>query len=155
MFIIFCLPIVIVAGVFIFSLTMLVRQVISKWKTLDERHKSYAITLVICDLIIAIGFTNFVSFFLISVALGGNALKGKQVGEKYYLVSHSKITEVSQATWNYSRYHTISVIVTHPLAICAMIVAGFAKRIFGIKKCPFGCDMEFKKRGNEDNNSNE
>ena len=44
-------------------------------------------------------------------------MNGKAQAGRFYLASHGKYTEVSRRTWTYSKFHTISVWITHPLAI--------------------------------------
>lgn len=60
---------------------------------------------------------NFVLFFIIAVCLGGDALSGGVIDGKYYLSNHGQLTEVSKWIFIYSKIHTLSLLVTHPLAI--------------------------------------
>ena len=60
---------------------------------------------------------NFVLFVIISVYLGGNALSGDIVDGRYYVSSHGDLTEVSKYQFIFSKIHTISVFITHPLGI--------------------------------------
>jgi hypothetical protein len=60
---------------------------------------------------------NFSIFWIVAVILGGDAINGKAEGDRYYLRNKRQYTEVSQGVWTYSRIHTISVFVTHPLGI--------------------------------------
>nr|WP_050780973.1 hypothetical protein [Bradyrhizobium sp. ORS 278] len=60
---------------------------------------------------------NFVAFVVGAIALGGDAISGRSGGGHYYLASHGKLTEVSAAVFTYSRWHILSVFVTHPLAM--------------------------------------
>ena len=66
-----------------------------------------------------IAFVNFIAFWLIAVYLGGDAVNGKIADGHFYLSSHGKLTEVSEALWNYSRWHVYSTWVTHSLAFLA------------------------------------
>jgi hypothetical protein len=68
---------------------------------------------------------NFVVFCIVAIAIGGDAINGKTVGGHFYLASHGKLTEVSEAVFTYSRWHVFSLIVTHPLA---MITGYLAKQ---------------------------
>lgn len=74
---------------------------------------------------IIVGFVNFFSFFAESAALGGDALNGYSSNGRFYIGSHGSHTEVSEATWAWSRVHAISIFITHPLAF-----AGGAYLIF-------------------------
>jgi hypothetical protein len=51
----------------------------------------------------------------VAVYIGGDAVSGKIDGQTYYVSSHGKLTEVSEATWRYSYAHTASTWITHPL----------------------------------------
>jgi hypothetical protein len=68
---------------------------------------------------------NFVTFWCVGVALGGDALNGKREGERYFLANHGKLTEVREPVWRYSRAHAISVTITHPLGLAcfALLIA--------------------------------
>jgi hypothetical protein len=74
-----------------------------------------------------IGFANFMWFFAESVNLGGDALNGFVRDGRYFVVSHGAATEVSKATWEWSRFHALSVFVTHPLAILAGAYLAFSR----------------------------
>ena len=60
-----------------------------------------------------LALVNFFAFFFIDLYLGGDALNGYARDGHYFLCSHGRYTEVSDAVWTYSRWHAISVIVTH------------------------------------------
>ena len=77
----------------------------------------------ICVTIFFLGFANFAAFLIAAVVLGGVAVSGKVEDGRYYLSNHGRLTEVSRGTYFYSRVHTHSVWVTHPIAILAAIVA--------------------------------
>lgn len=68
---------------------------------------------------IVVGFVNFFWFWAESAALGGDALNGYASGDHYYVMSHGSYTEVSQATWTWSRLHATSVLITHPIALAS------------------------------------
>ena len=68
-------------------------------------------------IVVAVAIVNFLSFWIISIASGGDALSGKVEGGKYYVAHRGNYTEVSQEFFYYSRVHTVSVFVTHALAI--------------------------------------
>lgn len=66
------------------------------------------------------GMTNFVVFFLGALYLGGDAVNGRTVDGHYFLANKGHLTEVSHAVFMYSKCHTLSIFITHPLAIlCA------------------------------------
>jgi hypothetical protein len=64
-----------------------------------------------------IALVNFVAFVLIADLIGGDALNGHAAHGHYFLAYHRQLTEVSRATYLYSVFHTLSVFVTHGLAI--------------------------------------
>ena len=59
---------------------------------------------------------NFLSFFVIAVRNGGDAINGKQEGDRYFVMEHGRYTEVTPQFFAYSRVHAISVWVTHGIA---------------------------------------
>ena len=65
--------------------------------------------------LVYVGALNFASFMIATLILGGDAVNGKSDGRSYYLGSHGRYTEVSQSTFEYSKFHTHSVWITHPL----------------------------------------
>lgn len=81
--------------------------------------------------LIVIGFVNFFWFMAESINRG-DALSGKIVDGHYFLGNKTGYTEVDQATWEWSRFHALSVWVTHPLAIAAMAFLNF-RRVFPAK----------------------
>lgn len=84
----------------------------------------YRCLLAVCGL----GVLNFVIFVIVAVAIGGDAVNGKAVGGHYYLASHGKLTEVSEAVYTYSLWHVRSLFVTHPLAILTGYLANRERR---------------------------
>jgi hypothetical protein len=84
----------------------------------------YRCLLAVCGL----GVLNFVIFVIVAVAIGGDAVNGKAVGGHYYLASHGKLTEVSEAVYTYSLWHVRSLLVTHPLAILTGYLANRERR---------------------------
>ncbi|HKM68340.1 MAG TPA: hypothetical protein VJX70_14310 [Candidatus Acidoferrum sp.] len=69
-----------------------------------------------------LGSVNFAVFWVAAVYLGGDALSGHAFDGRYYLSSHGHLTEVSRAVFTYSKWHTYSVFLTHPLAILSVIL---------------------------------
>lgn len=68
-------------------------------------------------LIWIVSLVNFLSFWIIAAANGGDAMNGIKDGGKYFLGSHRHYTEVSKAFFDYSRIHTISIWITLPVAL--------------------------------------
>ena len=82
----------------------------------DLGYRSLMAVCILCCL-------NFVVFFFVAIAIGGDAVNGKIVGGHFYLANHGKLTEVSEAVFTYSRWHVYSLIVTHPLAMLSGYLA--------------------------------
>ena len=72
-------------------------------------------------LILIIAFINFISFWIISVANGGDALNGKQEDGKFFVASHGRYTEVSRVFFECNRIQSISVWVTHSCALLGVV----------------------------------
>lgn len=72
------------------------------------------------------GFVNF-AWVLVESVVVGDALNGYQTGGHFFVLHKPGYTEVSQALWEWLRFHGASIFVTHPLAI-----AGVAWFAFGI-----------------------
>lgn len=62
-------------------------------------------------------FVNFVTFFVIAIRIGGDAMNGHEAGGRYYLADHGTLTEVSRQVFLYSEIHFISVWVLTALVI--------------------------------------
>jgi hypothetical protein len=66
---------------------------------------------------------NFIIFVVVAVSIGGDALNGKQIGDRYFLWGNQSwgkpkaYWEVSRSTFLYSWWHGTSVFVTWPLAM--------------------------------------
>jgi len=71
----------------------------------------------------ALGILNFIVFIIVASLIGGDAGNGKIVGGHFYLASHGKLTEVSEAVFTYSLWHVRSLFVTVPLSMIAGILA--------------------------------
>jgi hypothetical protein len=76
-------------------------------------------------MIVALGALNFVIFVAIATYLGGDAVNGKAEGGHYYLFGPRAESggkgykEVSEQTFNYSKWHVYSIFVTWPLVMAA------------------------------------
>ncbi len=75
-----------------------------------------------------VAMINFIAFMIISVKIGGDAISGKAEQGHYYLSEHGRETEVSYPVYLYSYIHTISVLITHPLALLAGFFLSKAKK---------------------------
>jgi len=64
-----------------------------------------------------ISVANFLAFCLISELIGGDAINGYAEHGRYFLRSHGRTTEVSEAVFSYSKWHAISLFITLALAI--------------------------------------
>jgi hypothetical protein len=69
---------------------------------------------------VVVGFANFFWFMIESTRLGGDALNGFVRDGQYFVTSRGSATEVDRATYEWSRFHSVSVFVTHPLALAGM-----------------------------------
>jgi Ca2+/Na+ antiporter len=70
---------------------------------------------------IAIGFANFVAFVVIAERIGGDALTGYHTPGHWYLKHKGQFVEVTQKVFQYSQIHALSTIITHIIALCAML----------------------------------
>jgi hypothetical protein len=79
-----------------------------------------------------IGLLDFVSFLVGASYLGGDAVNGKIGGGRFYLFGPYHGTkafhEVSQAIFEYSRWHAYSLIIIWPLMIVLGIAAQRAEK---------------------------
>lgn len=130
------LPMVLFLLIFVLGLIGVARQVISKWGSLDVRRRWCLLTVMICLFVFVGGLSNFIVFWIVSSAIGGDALNGEVVDGRYYVSNHGRLTEVSRGMWVYLWYHGWSTDVTHLLAFLAFLVMVVAKRIFGLAGQP-------------------
>jgi hypothetical protein len=66
--------------------------------------------------------------FTVAMSIGGDGLNGYATNGHYFLYLNGKYTETSHAIFEYSKWHFISVFVTHPLAIAAGWILTFRGR---------------------------
>lgn len=78
----------------------------------------------IATTILIICILNFIAFFIGSSVIGGSAPNGYEKDGRYFLSEHGKETEVTKQVWDYSLWHTRSLIVTHPLAMILTLILG-------------------------------
>jgi hypothetical protein len=69
-----------------------------------------------------IGIVNFVVSMLIYHKLGGDAFGGYVKDGHYFVGDHGRYTETTKTVWAYCRYHTMSVIGTHAVAIASAVL---------------------------------
>jgi hypothetical protein len=69
-----------------------------------------------------LALANFAAFVLVGLVIGGDALSGGVEDGHYYVSNHGIHAEVSHGTFIYSRIHTYSVFITHPLAFLAFFI---------------------------------
>jgi hypothetical protein len=78
-------------------------------------------------------FVNGIIYFDIDYAINGSAWHGKITDGKYYVGSHGRLTEVSSATYQYSRIHGMVTLGTVPIGIGGFLliraVGGSCSRI--------------------------
>jgi hypothetical protein len=78
------------------------------------RLAKYAPYLGFAACVVAI--VNFV-WVIVEVQSIGDALSGHQSSGHYFVANKPGYTEVSQATWNWLRFHSMSMFVTHPVGL--------------------------------------
>jgi hypothetical protein len=77
---------------------------------------------VLCWLLIVfigLSFVNFRAFGQMSRTIGGDAMNGYAAGGHYFVNSHGRYTEVSEAVYNYNWWHALSIMISIPLAMLA------------------------------------
>jgi hypothetical protein len=67
---------------------------------------------------------NFVAFGVGSIIIGGSSANGYKKEGRFFVTDHGKDTEVTEQTWNYSLWHSRSLILTHPLAMALLLILG-------------------------------
>lgn len=65
---------------------------------------------------------NFILFVALTFALGGDAINGRRAAGRYFLGSHGRFTEVSQATYVYSFAHTLLTILSIVIFVAATLL---------------------------------
>lgn len=71
--------------------------------------------------LLALCIVNFLSFVVIDLRLGGNALSGKAAGGAHFLGDHGSFTEVSAAVYWYSFWHSVLTILLFVVTFVAAI----------------------------------
>ena len=78
------------------------------------------------NIVFAIAVINFIAVYLVTNLLHGDGLNGFVHNGHYFVNSHGVYTEVTEQIWTLSRYHMLSLFITHPLGI---ICIGYARAI--------------------------
>ena len=63
------------------------------------------------------GIINFAVYVLVAAKIGGDAVNGHSASGHYFLGEHGKLTETSYSVFLYSKLHTYTLFVSHPLAM--------------------------------------
>jgi hypothetical protein len=95
--------------------------------SLEQTNRRWGNDLVPAWVVYTVGtiaITNFFSFVIVSLIIGGDAWNGYESGGHYFLSEKGRLTEVTRGVWEYSRWHLFSVFVTHLLAA----IVGYAGR---------------------------
>ena len=74
----------------------------------------------LCQILICVGFVNFLLFSGIAFIIGGNAGGGMIEGGRYYVGTKSHYTQVSHNVFVYSLWHGYICLVTHLLAFVSV-----------------------------------
>ena len=83
-----------------------------------------------CIVVFVLAWVNFTVYWIVGVCLGGFANIGRVEIGKYFLGSHGRYTEVSEAVFRYSRIHGQSTLITHALMFASvLLLLLFRKRI--------------------------
>jgi hypothetical protein len=72
--------------------------------------------------ILLIAMLNFFAFWYGALILGGDAFNGKEDGGRFFIGEHGKYTEVTEGGYKISRFHVLSLWVTHPLGMVAGLI---------------------------------
>lgn len=80
--------------------------------------------------ILLIAMLNFFAFWYGALVLGGDAGNGKEEGGRFFVGAHGKYTEVTEGVYRYSRFHLLSLLVTHPLGMVAGLISLWRKDPF-------------------------
>jgi hypothetical protein len=98
------------------------RDVFSRWATFSSRKRRMLLTQILGRALFVLGGLNFAVFWMMGVAIGGDALSGSVQNGHYYVATHGRFTEVSPALWNFSYYQALSLWVTSPGVMLTLLV---------------------------------
>ena len=80
-------------------------------------------TKIVCCLWLAI----FISFFVVSLSIGGDALNGYVANGHYFLGNRHRFTEVGPTVFAYSRWH--AMIMMWSLPVAALLAVAFSAMV--------------------------
>jgi hypothetical protein len=66
---------------------------------------------------------NFLIFGFVAQILGGDAVNGRAEEGRYFLADHGTLTQVSKATWLYSRFHVYGLAIHFTILLVALFFA--------------------------------
>lgn len=72
--------------------------------------------------IVVIGLIDFIALWVVEAWIGGSAWLGREIDGRHFVNNHGRLTEVTEATFMFARWHMISVYVTFPLALLATVL---------------------------------
>ncbi len=78
--------------------------------------------------LVLLGVVNFAVFWIVGACIGGDAVSGRSEDGHYFVSNHGQLTEVTHAVFLYSRIHSYSVWITHPLAAAGYWVSHVWRR---------------------------
>lgn len=107
-------------GLFAAGGVIAARHVASQWHSLDKRQRRRCTALFLAFAFLVLGIANGIALFTVATAIGGNA--DRVEGGRYFVSSHGRLTEVSQAVWNYSDWHGRFTWLTSVIAAFAIAV---------------------------------
>jgi hypothetical protein len=112
------------------------------WKLLSVRRPNWTSMTRVAIAIRYLAVLNFTALVLGMILLGGDALNGHVADGRHYLSWHGKLTEVSPATFRYSRLHTIaSFVLLGFAALSALASKPGATEIKWINRLVLGCGV--------------
>src|SRR5437588_9340214 len=85
-----------------------------QWLCLSSGVKPMKVLVSILAVAVLLNLASWTAF---SITHGGNALNGKIEGDRYYVGSHSRYTEVSASQFQFSRWQTISNLIIMPVVV--------------------------------------
>lgn len=124
------LPMIAAIAIFAVGCAIAAREVVRIWPSLDWRHRLHMSICFVCITLFILGLLNFMAFWMISLAIGGDA--DTVENGRFFVASRGRFTEVSELTWNYSYYHTRSLWISHPVAVLSIAMAFLSGKLLGI-----------------------
>jgi hypothetical protein len=124
------IPFLLAVAVFVAGCVIAARALYAARASLNARQRLRVVTVFLAMTVFLAGFTNCTIFFMISAAIGGDAVAGKVEAGTYYVSSHGRLTEVSREVWEYSYAHAHITWATSTVATLALSVAALAGHLF-------------------------